>query len=82
MDYKIELFHPFRFRVKGSIKQVLPGVYSIPEDMPLAAGRLAIEQGVAKQVMHYRDLITVADSDCPELVDMIDWDKFAESISE
>ena len=43
LDYKIELFYPFRFRVKGSIKQVLPGVYSIPEDMPDIAGQFAVE---------------------------------------
>ena len=57
MDYKIELFRPFLYRDKGRIKQVAPGTYSVPDDMPDAAGQLAVSQGVAKVSNVYTNVI-------------------------
>ena len=89
MDYKIELFRPFRFRTgKGDIKQVEPGTYSIPEDMPDAAGQLAIAQGVANRIVYlaadhplveaFEKLAAVPDEPITEI---IDFNKLADKLN-
>lgn len=80
MEYRVTFKQPWRYRhpSKG-YRLVEPGVYSVPEQMPLSSAQLAVDQGMATMIkIEPPDGCRVFNESDLELVSEVEFDRSAE----
>lgn len=50
MEFNIDIAKPWRYRDrKRGIREIVPGTYRVPDDLPSEVAELAVQQGMGKK---------------------------------